>query len=79
MESNTAVILSENSKIVNIVELRSSFEDDIHWGCEWKLEKYKEQKCAKETTECNIFPVEVACRSFIANVNVEISEVQRNE
>ena len=45
------------------------FEENFDWALQRKLEKYEElrEQCVRNGWITNVFPIEVRCRSFIAN------------
>ena len=63
------VIWSVNSKKVIIAELTITFETNIDWAHQRKLEKYEDlrEQCTKNDWSTDIFPLEIGCRGFISN------------
>ena len=57
------------SKKVFVIELTVPYEENFDWADQRKLEKYEDlrKKCVGNGCITNVFPIEVGCRSFIAN------------
>ena len=62
------VIWSVNSKKIIIAELTITFEVNINWVHQRKLEKYENlrEQCVKNGWSTDIFPLEIGCRGFIS-------------
>ena len=63
------VIWSVKAKIVFVIKLTVTFEENFDWTHQRKLEKSEDQReqCARNGWITNVFPIEVRSRDFIAN------------
>ena len=52
-----------------VIELTVPFEENFDWAYQRKLENYEDlrEQCVRNGWITNVFPIEVGCRSFIAN------------
>ena len=64
------VIWSVKAKKVFVIELPVPYEENFAWAHQRKLEKYEDlrEQCVRNGWIMNVFPIEVRCRGFIANL-----------
>ena len=53
-----------------VIELTVHFEETFDWAHQRKLKKYDDlrEQCVRNGWIINVFPIEVGCRGFIANL-----------
>ena len=76
------VIWSVKAKIVFVIELMVTFEENFGWAHQRKLEKYEvlREQCVRNGRITNVFPIEVGCNTtsvFLTNLELPLSDKRK--